>query len=102
MTNSDGNVLNICQVHDTDDVVPDRICGRYLPCKDHPAETMPHLNLAETKRNLQKAIETFRDGMMRCVDACETPKEVLLVTFVMLQVERCLDRCAKGLPKVEK
>jgi hypothetical protein len=25
----------ICHVHDPDDPVPGRICGRYLPCKDH-------------------------------------------------------------------
>ena len=26
---------NDCQVHDPDDAVPGRICGRPLPCKDH-------------------------------------------------------------------
>jgi hypothetical protein len=25
----------VCRVHDTDDVVPGRICGRPLPCTDH-------------------------------------------------------------------
>lgn len=25
----------ICRVHDPADVVPGRICGRHLPCKDH-------------------------------------------------------------------
>lgn len=28
--------LTICRVHDADDVVPGRICGRYLPCREHP------------------------------------------------------------------
>lgn len=26
----------VCRVHDADDVVPGRICGRALPCKEHP------------------------------------------------------------------
>ena len=26
---------DICRVHDADDVVPGRICGRPLPCRDH-------------------------------------------------------------------
>jgi len=25
----------ICKIHDADDVVPGRICGRPLPCRDH-------------------------------------------------------------------
>ncbi len=27
--------MTICRVHDADDVVPGRICGRPLPCRDH-------------------------------------------------------------------
>jgi hypothetical protein len=27
----------VCQVHDADDVVPGRICGRPYPCSEHPA-----------------------------------------------------------------
>ena len=30
----------ICTVHDPDDVVPWRICGRPLPCKDHATPTL--------------------------------------------------------------
>ena len=26
---------SVCRVHDEDDVVPGRICGRPLPCRDH-------------------------------------------------------------------
>jgi hypothetical protein len=27
--------LSICRIHDPDDVVPGRICGRPLPCREH-------------------------------------------------------------------
>jgi hypothetical protein len=30
----------VCVVHDADDVIPGRICGRPLPCRDH-AEVAP-------------------------------------------------------------
>jgi hypothetical protein len=27
--------VRICRIHDPNDVVPGRICGRPLPCRDH-------------------------------------------------------------------
>lgn len=31
----------ICRVHDPEDVVPGRICGRPLPCRDHAKSAPP-------------------------------------------------------------
>lgn len=31
-------MTRICRVHDPDDVIPGRICGRPLPCRDHPTK----------------------------------------------------------------
>lgn len=30
--------MSVCRIHDPDDVVPGRICGRPLPCRDHDVE----------------------------------------------------------------
>ena len=41
-------VSTICRVHDADDVVPGRICGRTLPCRDHrPAPAIRLLTPAQ-------------------------------------------------------
>jgi hypothetical protein len=31
--------MTICRVHDPDDPMPGRICGRPLPCREHDRET---------------------------------------------------------------
>ena len=47
----------VCQVHDADDVVPGRICGRKLPCRYHEptrsgTPTMPRAARAARGRPL--------------------------------------------------
>lgn len=53
---------------------------------------LPSVNVDESKASLHSAVDAFAEGMHKCVTACETAKEVLFLTFVMLQVEKCLDK----------
>jgi hypothetical protein len=50
----------ICRAHDADDPVVDRICGRSLPCKDHPRGCgVARLRPSKQPRDRQQAMFTL-------------------------------------------
>lgn len=65
-----------CQVHDADDVVPGRICGRPMPCRDHGPRPTRYQTTTTRGRILRVTQDTVTAAKIKFLGACEKDEEI--------------------------
>jgi len=61
----------ICRVHDPDDLVPGRICGRPLPCRDHSSTLCIRGHMLRVDRFGRVVAEVDRGAWVRTTPPAE-------------------------------
>ncbi len=77
--------MTICRVHDSEDVVPGRICGRPLPCGDHEMVAVPRYVI--TARKPGKLVRLTRTGVAAAFTCVERLRELGYKVYVVRTAE---------------